>query len=88
MSDFLVDSSRSQLSTLAQELLAFYDDFVEFQSSCAFMCDAVTAMATTGMELDEASREGVHIFASQVKHHAQVLKDRLQVLQEVSIPSA
>lgn len=89
MPDFLPDSSRSTAptlapATLAQELLTFYDDFVEFHSCCAFLCDAITAMAATGIELDEASQEGAHIFSSQIKHNAQQLKDRLQVLQEMS----
>lgn len=84
MPDFLPNSSKSQLSNVAEELLTFYDDFVEFQSCCAFLCDAITAMAIAGIELDEASQEGVHIFSSQVKHNAQLLKDRLQALQEIS----
>lgn len=84
MSDVLLDSPTTQLSFLAGELLTLYDDFLEFQGYCAFWCDAMSAITTLGVELDDASREGAHAFSEQVKQNAQALKNRLKELQEKS----
>jgi len=82
MSGFLPDSPAPQASIFAEELLALYDDFLEFQGYCAFFCDAITAITSVGMELNDDSREGIHAFSDQVKQSAQVLKSRLKDLQE------
>lgn len=76
-------SPASPAAISKQELLCFYDDFVEFQSSCTFLCDAIMAMTSAGLELDEAGIQGVHLYSWQIKRNVQELKDRLQALQEM-----
>ena len=49
------------------DLLGFYDDFVEFQSQCAFFCDAVTTLKTQHQELDKATLEGICGYSTSIK---------------------
>lgn len=60
------------------ELLKFQDDFVEFQGSCAFLCDAIIALTTAELVMDKASVHGLHRYAGEVKLRAQELKEQLQ----------
>ncbi|MES2824989.1 MAG: hypothetical protein V4732_15395 [Pseudomonadota bacterium] len=69
---------------LGVDLLIFYDDFLEFQGCCTFLCDSFMSLSETDMNLDEACIRGVHIFSGQVKRTAETLKDRLKVLLEQS----
>jgi hypothetical protein len=70
------------------DLLIFYDDFLEFQGCCTFLCDTFMSLSETDMNLDEACIRGVHIFSGQVKRTAEILKDRLKVLLEQSRASS
>lgn len=64
------------------DLLYFYDDFVSFQSRCAFFCDATTALMRSNQPLDKATLEGMQHNAEQVKAGLQELKQQLQQLRE------
>lgn len=60
-----------------QELLQFHDSFIELQSLCAFFCDSVVALATTRLDMDKRSINGLHIFAGQIQHRAKILDEQL-----------
>ena len=68
--------------TVSVDLLYFYDDFVSFQSRCAFFCDATTALMRTNPALDKATLEGMQHHAEQVKSCLNVLKQQLQQLRQ------
>lgn len=65
-------------------LVVFYDEFVEFQAYCAFLCDALSSMAAAQIELDDATRRGVSAFAGDLKYRVEALRILLQRLQEKS----
>lgn len=64
------------------DLLYFYDDFVDFQSRCAFFCDATTALMKSDQPLDKATLEGMHQHAGQIKAGLNTLKQQLQQLRQ------
>ena len=45
-----MDKPKPNPTTPKAELIAFYDDFVEFNEYCAFLCDAVAALFTDALE--------------------------------------
>lgn len=79
-------SSRPLLvnTTLSEDLVMFYDEFVAFQGDCAFLCDALSSMALAQIDLDDASRRGVSAFAGDLKCRVEVLKIELKRIQEKS----
>ena len=80
--------STSQLSgidaALEKDLLVFYDEFVEFEGYCAFLCDAFACMASAKFELHEATQRGVEAFTSKLKQRVGELKSGLKIIQEKS----
>lgn len=70
--------------SLAENLIAFYDEFLEFQGYCALLCDAMSCMAITEMGLDDATQRGVNTFSSYLKHRVEELKITLKRIQEKS----
>ncbi len=68
--------------SLAESLVIFYDEFVEFQAYSAFLCDAVSCMARTQLEMDEATLRGVCAFSGYVKRRLEELKTRLKQIQQ------
>jgi hypothetical protein len=70
--------------SLAENLVAFYDEFLEFQGYCALLCDAMSCMAITEMGLDDATQRGVNTFSSYLKHRVEELKIALKHIQEKS----
>lgn len=70
--------------SLAENLVAFYDEFLEFQGYCALLCDAMSCMAITEMGLDDATQRGVNTFSSYLKHRVEELKITLKQIQEKS----
>ena len=64
------------------ELLLLYDDFTEFQRQCTFLCDAVTALAMSGLVMDKWSVNGLQIYAGQVKERAEVFGKKLSKLRD------
>ncbi len=88
MQDSAASSTEQRLS---QELLGLYDELVEFQGCCAFLCDAFVAFTTQGVEMDRATTHGLHIYSGQVKQRLQQLKERLhelrtQLRQDATLP--
>jgi hypothetical protein len=70
--------------SLAENLVVFYDEFVEFQAYCALLCDALSCMAITEMRLDDATQRGVHTFSGYLKRRVEELKFTLKQIQEKS----
>lgn len=71
-----LDSSQKPLQI---DLLNLYDEFAEFDSYCAFFCDAVAALSRDkdGF-LDETSAEGLRFFSEWLKERSAVLKGELE----------
>lgn len=69
------------------DLLGFYDDFVEFQSQCAFFCDAVTTLMTQHQELDKATLEGICGYSTSIKSRMLTLKQQLKTIHAKSSPT-
>ena len=78
--DFALDAS----TPLAQDLIRFYDEFLEFQAYSSLLCDAISSMAANQMELDEATRRGVEMFAGYLKRRVDDLVVVVKQLQEKS----
>ena len=70
--------------SLAENLVAFYDEFLEFQGYCSLLCDAMSCMAITEMRLDDATQRGVNTFSSYLKYRVEELKLTLKQIQEKS----
>ncbi|MES2675496.1 MAG: hypothetical protein V4660_14740 [Pseudomonadota bacterium] len=68
--------------SLAESLVNFYDEFVEVQAYSAFLCDALSCMVSTQLEMDDATARGVCIFSSYVKRRLEELKTRLKQIQQ------
>jgi len=82
MRDPLIPFNES--GSLAENLVVFYDEFVEFQAYCALLCDALSCMATTEMGLDDATQRGVTAFSGYLKRRVEDLKISLRKIQEKS----
>lgn len=74
----------NESDSLAENLVAFYDEFLEFQGYCSLLCDAMNCMAITEMSLDDATQRGVNTFSSYLKHRVEELKITLKQIQEKS----
>ena len=59
-------------------LLTFYDDFIEFNDYCAFLCDSLSALFSeyTESETDNHTLQGI-------KRHCNDLKDRSEKLENI-----
>ncbi|RYY01371.1 MAG: hypothetical protein EOO53_17910 [Gammaproteobacteria bacterium] len=82
MHDPLIPFNES--GSLAENLVVFYDEFVEFQAYCALLCDALSCMAVTEMGLDDATQRGVTAFSGCLKRRVEDLKISLKKIQEKS----
>lgn len=85
MPDISPDESTIRKRQRSRRLLSFYDDFAEFQSSCAFFCDAVIGILHTDTEIDRDTLEGIRAYSDQVKDAASELKEKLKLIQETDI---
>lgn len=77
-------SGITETSSLADDLIGFYDDFLRFQAYCALLCDAMTSLASTQMELDDATRRGIEMFAGYLKRRVEEMALALKAIQEKS----
>lgn len=71
--------------SLAENLVAFYDEFMEFQAYCALLCDAMSCMAATEMYLDDATKRGVNAFSGHLKRRVEELRLTLKQIQIKSL---
>jgi len=70
--------------SVAENLVMFYDEFLEFQGYCSLLCDAMSCMAMTEMGLDDATKRGVYTFSGYLKERVEELKTTLKIIQEKS----
>jgi hypothetical protein len=70
--------------SVAENLIVFYDEFLEFQGYCALLCDAMSCMAMTEMGLDDATKRGVYTFSGYLKERVEELRATLKKIQEKS----
>ena len=82
MNDEVTADLLHQTRALSADLLHLYEEFVEFQDSCAFFCDAMTAMLKSQSELGPSTLEGVADFSQHIKTNGGVLKAKLRGIQE------
>lgn len=75
-------------TSVSEDLVVFYDEFVGFQAYCAFLCDALGSMALAQIDLDDATRRGVSAFAGDLKNRVEALKIELKRIQEKSCADA
>lgn len=65
-----------------QDLLAAYDDFIEFHDYCSFLCDAVSALFSESMEgePDRRTMMGLRRQCGDLKERAERLEEVLEKL--------
>lgn len=85
MSDISPAKSTLRKRQRSRSLLSFYDDYAEFQSRCAFFCDAVIGILHADTEVDRDTLEGIRAYSDQVKGAASELKEKLKLIQEADI---
>ncbi len=73
-----------QKEALSSQLLAFYDDFSEFNDYLAFLCDAFASVSSIDGGPDDNSLHGMKRSAQWMKERMEQLKNELQVIQENS----
>lgn len=66
----------------SQELLMFYDDFMDLQDSCAFFCDAVICLLDAESGVDPSTMDGLRSYADRMKRLGGELKGRLEAMRE------
>lgn len=74
----------SRHTPLSLDLLRFYDDFAEFHHYCAFLCDAVSSIATDQEVLDAATIQGLSRYSGWIKRRIKTLKSELSVIHKKS----
>ena len=75
-------SESSESTTLKLDLLRFYDSFVEFNDDCAFMCDALVALAANEEYLDPNTAIGASRYCEWVKSRIKGLEKELKGIHE------
>ena len=78
-----MNQSKPNETSLATDILLFYDEFVEFHDYCAFLCDAFAYFASDD-QVDVNTAMGVSRFSHYIKHRALKLKQELKLIQERS----
>lgn len=64
--------------SLADDLLALYDDFAELDACYAFFCDAVAALCDKREEcLENTSAEGLRVYSQWLKDKSAAFKGDL-----------
>jgi len=68
------------------DLLSVYDDYVEFNDYCSFLCDAIPALFVEYAESEHASHtvQGLKRHCSDLKEKAEKLESVLNTLYQQS----
>lgn len=77
----------NQESPLSMDILHFYDEFVEFNDYCAFLCDAFASVVSNDEYeefMGQASIQGFGRCSHWMKFRMQELKGKLKLIQEKS----
>ena len=75
-------SSSSKETPLKTDILLFYDDFVEFQDYCSFMCEAFSSLASEDNFMDESTAMGASRFCHWMKRRMHQLKGDLKKIHK------
>lgn len=70
--------------SLVTDMVNFYDEFMDFNSHCAFILDATALFLRSDSDLDRVSVEGFSSLAWQLKRRANELKEEFQRIHEKS----
>ena len=72
------------------DLLTVYDDFVEFNDYCSFLCDAIPALFVEYAESEHDSHtvQGLKRYCSDLKERSEKLESRLNTLYQQSYTSS
>ena len=70
--------------TTSRELLEFYDDFIEFQNLCMYLCDTVVALSIAEVLIDKRNMNELQVCAGQIKERAELLGKKLLILRDKS----
>lgn len=76
------ESSKLTKTPLRTDILHFYDEFVEFQDYCSFMCEAFASLAAEEHYMDTSSAMGASRFCYWIKRRMQELKGDLKKIHE------
>lgn len=68
--------------THAAQLLEFYEEFLNFQADCSFLCEAITSIANEEELLGLETALGITRFSHTVKNRTQELKQTLHKLYQ------
>ncbi len=79
-----MNTSKSGKTSVAAELLHFYDEFVEFHDHCSFLCDAFVCLASEEDCLEASTVMGVSRYSQWLKRRARELKEELRQIQKRS----
>lgn len=66
----------------AAELLEFYEEFLNFQADCSFLCEAIISMANEEELLGLETTLGITRFSHTIKDRTQELKQTLHKLYQ------
>ena len=79
--------SRSSTSTISYEITELYDDFVEFNDYCAFLCDTIPLLFKASLEdqRHDHTLAGIHRYCVWLKQRAAKMEQALEQIQEKSL---
>lgn len=60
--------------------MILYDDYVEFQANCAFLCDAIASLASQEEQFDMGTVLGIKQFCQFVKERSEEFGSELNKL--------
>lgn len=68
---------KNEIQEISQELLQLYDEFTIYTQSCAFLCDAFSAITASNEELSKESIRGLQHHANKLKYQTIEIKAKL-----------
>ena len=70
------------ISIIAASLLELCDEFSEFNSYCAFLCDSFSCLAGKNEPVEKNRAAGVALFTDWMKYRMQLLQIELNDIQK------
>ena len=77
--------TKNRNSLLSQALLSYYDEFVDFNEDCAFLCDAFACLVDNHEILNQYSIRGLARNAHWLKQRTKEFKERLKKIRELEL---
>lgn len=69
-------------SLISHDILHLYDEVVEFNDYCAFLCDAVACLIVEDDYIDNTTAHGLGRFSHDIKRGMDALKSKLKQIYE------